>query len=156
MIVRVPDLSDEVRTLDFHEQAAKLNDALGANDRWVDQRFEEDVTVRADLYRSGTDVHFNGSVTGSVTCTCPRCLDEFRRPLAREFRFLIVKAEAGQDVEDDEGLDHYDGDELDLGPLVREQAILALDSAELCSEDCLGLCVRCGANRNREPCTCTS
>ena len=81
-------------------------------------------------------------------------LDEFRWPLRREFRFLIVKAGPDRDFEDDLGLDHYDGDELDLGRLAREQALLALDDSGLCSEACRGLCAHCGANLNRETCDC--
>ena len=154
MIVRIPDLSDEVRLVDFREQATVINEVLGAGHRVVDRRFDSDVRVQAEVYRHGTDVYFIGSVAGKVTCTCPRCLDEFEWPLARKFRFLIVKADAAETFDDDTGLDHYEGDELDLGRLAREQVLLGLDESVLCSEDCKGLCAGCGANRNHEPCTC--
>ncbi len=67
---------------------------------------------------------------------------------------MIVKAGLADTPDDDAGLDHYSGEELDLGPLVREQAVLALDDSAMCSDDCKGLCAGCGANRNREPCRC--
>jgi uncharacterized protein len=154
MIVRVPDLTSEVRALDFREHAAGLNDILNAGRGWAEQRFEGDVSVQGEIYKQGSDVYFNGTVAGQVTCTCPRCADEFTWPMRRDFNFLIVKAQPGQDFEDDAGLDHYESDELDLGRLAREQAVLGLDDSVLCSERCRGLCAGCGANLNRETCTC--
>jgi uncharacterized protein len=154
VILRVADLSSEVRELEFKEPAAVLNGVLAAARHRAEQRFEEDVAVCARVYRHGTDVYFDGEVRGAVVCECPRCLDEFRWPFEREFRFLIAKAGPGQEFEDDAGLDHYEGDDVDVGRLAREQAVLALDDAALCSEGCRGLCARCGANLNRETCTC--
>jgi uncharacterized protein len=46
------------------------------------------------------------------------------------------------------------GDELDLEPLARDAVMLELPLAPLCSEDCLGLCPRCGENWNVTRCDC--
>lgn len=154
MIVKVADLSDVVRRARFRESAGTLNEILGRSAPGVDECFEEDLDVDAELYRSGSDVYLQGRVTGTVRCACRRCLDETHWPLEREFRFLLVKEGDEEGLEDDTGLDHYSGEEIDLGPLIREQALLALDESVLCSEDCKGLCAGCGANLNREPCTC--
>ena len=54
----------------------------------------------------------------------------------------------------DTGLDHYDGEEIDLGRLATEQAVLGLDGTLLCSPDCRGLCSSCGTNLNHETCRC--
>jgi uncharacterized protein len=122
-----------------------------------DQHFERDLVVSAEIYRSERDVHFAGTLEGVVRAACARCLDEFDRELTREFRFVILpKPAVSDDENDDEGVDHYSGDELDLSPLVTEQALLALDLLPLCTEDCRGLCARCGANLNREECSCSA
>jgi uncharacterized protein len=55
---------------------------------------------------------------------------------------------------DDMALSYYEGEEIDLTPLVHEQALLALPTRPLCSDDCRGLCSRCGANLNAGPCGC--
>lgn len=155
MIVRVPDLKDEVRDLEFVEPSDRLNARLEAGHGPDDQRFVSDVSVCAEIYRTEHDVHFQGRIDGGVRATCARCLDEFERPLERDFRFVILpRAAATDDSDDDEGVDHYSGDDLDLSPLVQEQALLALDPVPLCTPDCRGLCPRCGANRNREECAC--
>jgi uncharacterized protein len=156
VIIRVPDLKEEVRQLEFFEPAEQLNTQVNASPGADDQHFARDLAVVAEIYRSERDVHFSGHIDGAVRASCARCLDEFERPLQREFRFVILPRQAeDDDAEDDEGVDHYSGDDLDLSPLVREQALLSLDSLPLCSEECRGLCPRCGVNLNREQCTCS-
>ena len=153
MIVRVPDLTEEVREVEFCEPAAALNRRIDASPGWDDEHFVGDLSVGGEIYRSGHDVHFSGTVRGQVRSVCPRCLEEFVWPLQRDFRFVIVPAGADE-PEDDEGIDHYSGDDLDLAPLVCEQGLLALDPSLLCSESCRGLCAGCGANLNVEECRC--
>ncbi len=154
MIIRVPDLKEEVRQLEFVEPAAVLNDRIDAAARPEEQHFSGDLHVTGEIYRSERDVHFSGRIEGAVEATCVRCLDGFERPLEREFRFVILPRAAADDEADDEGVDHYSGDELDLGPLVTEQALLALDPLPVCSEDCRGLCPKCGAKVGSDECRC--
>ena len=45
-------------------------------------------------------------------------------------------------------------DELALGDLVRETFILEMDTKHLCSEECKGLCAKCGADLNGGSCRC--
>lgn len=155
MIIRVADLKEEARQLEFVEPASALNSQVDASRGADDQHFDRDLAVVAEIYRSEHDVFFQGSVDGSVLAVCARCLEEFERPLHRDFRFVILpRPAADDDAEDDEGVGHYSGEDIDLSPLVREQALLALDSIPLCSESCRGLCAGCGANLNREECGC--
>ncbi len=44
--------------------------------------------------------------------------------------------------------------EVDAGDLARTAFILGMDTKTLCSEDCKGLCPRCGADLNLGPCSC--
>jgi uncharacterized protein len=142
-----------------------VRDALGAP--------ADDPTVGAghlqiDLYTEGAHVFANGRITGSVTVACSRCVEPVTLAFDEAVRvtFLPV-AELGDDEEvagdDDDGvaiteddLDvfGYNGELIDLEPLVREQFVLAVPYAPLCSEACLGLCPRCGVNRNQSSCSC--
>lgn len=56
----------------------------------------------------------------------------------------------------DEDLDlyGYEGEEIDLAPMLREQLVLAVPFAPLCIEACKGLCPQCGGDRNQEACNC--
>jgi uncharacterized protein len=57
-------------------------------------------------------------------------------------------------AEDDLDVFPYEGDVVDLEPLIREQFILAVPFAPLCKDDCKGLCPMCGIDRNVETCRC--
>jgi len=48
----------------------------------------------------------------------------------------------------------FDGEHIDLEPLFREQFVLAIPYAPLCSETCKGLCQQCGIDRNSATCSC--
>jgi uncharacterized protein len=46
------------------------------------------------------------------------------------------------------------GDELDPGEVVLQELFLEHPLKPLCSEDCQGLCPKCGGLRGTEECTC--
>jgi len=46
---------------------------------------------------------------------------------------------------------HHD---LDITEAVRQYAAVGLPMKPLCDRDCAGLCSHCGANLNRETCSC--
>jgi uncharacterized metal-binding protein YceD (DUF177 family) len=67
----------------------------------------------------------------------------------------VDEKELGAELTDDDlDLYGYDGEEIDLTPLFRDQVVLAVPFAPLCSEDCKGLCPQCGVDRNLETCDC--
>ena len=49
---------------------------------------------------------------------------------------------------------HPDTDKIELDSDVRDFAILAVPMKRLCSENCKGLCPRCGENLNDGSCNC--
>ena len=48
----------------------------------------------------------------------------------------------------------FDGDQADLDDILTTAVVLNMDSKLLCSEDCKGLCPKCGADLNLGPCGC--
>ncbi|MCI5928484.1 MAG: DUF177 domain-containing protein [Pseudoflavonifractor capillosus] len=83
---------------------------------------------------------------------CDRCLKPFSRETRIPLEALLATELADEENEDDIVL--LDGDEVDVGEIARTAFILAMDTKHLCSEDCKGLCAKCGANLNNGPCGC--
>ncbi|GAB4367901.1 MAG: DUF177 domain-containing protein [Deltaproteobacteria bacterium] len=109
----------------------------------------------------GRDLEASGSFAVEGDCPCDRCSETVRIRLNQEFRTLFVPRDLGPagsaDVElmpDDLDLGFYDGAGIEVNDIFWEQVALAIPAKILCREDCLGLCPRCGANRNREDCGC--
>ncbi len=82
---------------------------------------------------------------------CDRCMKTFDNPKTVSGQFML--AEEVQDEENDDII-LLENDELDLGELAKTVFILEMDTKTLCSEDCKGLCPKCGADLNRGPCGC--
>ena len=82
---------------------------------------------------------------------CDRCGKEFSQE--KQIPYECVLAEEVQNEENDEIVVLEDG-KVDLEDLARTAFILGMDTKTLCSEDCKGLCVRCGADLNVGPCSC--
>ena len=92
-------------------------------------------------------------LTASTTldAVCDRCGKEFLQDKAVSYSCIL--AEELQNEDSDEIVLLEDG-EVDVGDLARTAFILGMDTKTLCSEDCKGLCPRCGADLNLGPCSC--
>ncbi|MBM3211747.1 DUF177 domain-containing protein, partial [Candidatus Poribacteria bacterium] len=58
------------------------------------------------------------------------------------------------DIMDDIGIGYYTGDCIELSDDFRESLLLELPIRILCSENCKGLCPKCGQNLNDGKCDC--
>ena len=87
-----------------------------------------------------------------LSLTCDRCAKPFRREKTVEYETLLA-FELANGESDDIVLLNGDG-ELELDELMREVVLLEMDTKNLCSEDCKGLCPGCGADLNVELCRC--
>lgn len=87
----------------------------------------------------------------TLELTCDRCLKPFTQNMTVCLDTLL--ATELENEENDEII-LLKGDELPLGDLVQETFILEMDTKHLCSEECKGLCDKCGADLNLGPCDC--
>jgi uncharacterized protein len=139
------------------------------------------VSLSLDLAQADEMIAVTGVLEGTVVRQCVRCLKEYddalafsvhaafaregkeskvitRQPrLGEPRRGRLGSAKPEQDVEaEDEGDDRYfyQGDHIELAPMLREHIILASPMQPLCRENCAGLCARCGKDLNEGPCQC--
>ena len=113
--------------------------------------------LRGSLQKSGDDVLLRGTLSGDLKTVCVRCLEEARIGVSLPFLTTFMeKSEDDEEEEEDADMDvaTFDGEEIDLGPEIRDQLMLTLPMNPVCREDCKGLCSVCGGNRNQTPCTC--
>ncbi len=112
----------------------------------------EDLPLEGDLVLESVveGVYVTGSVAGRMTMRCARCLKEFAKDFDVEMGEVFVR-DAGRD--DDYALER--DLTLDPEPMVRDAVVLSMPFSPLCRPDCLGLCERCGGDRNLGECTCT-
>jgi uncharacterized protein len=103
-----------------------------------------------------------GTFAFTADLACVRCLEPV--PFANRSEFAVTfrphpSAGSADDPEIEVGggdldVEYYSEPHVALEQLAGEQIELALPMRIVCAESCLGLCVRCGSNRNRGECGC--
>lgn len=166
--IPVERLTSTPTPFEFQVDGGWWRSALGARAGWPDEP-EEPCRIEGSAHRMGEDLYLEGTVTGRLELECGRCLARYRHRLREPFRLVLEPAgeRAPADPEEAEAFARdgmFLGEELEvgwfrgsviyLGAFVREIIALALPVAPLCSEECAGLCPRCGADRNRGSCEC--
>ena len=118
------------------------------------------VKTHGNLKKGIAQVDVKGDISADIEVECSRCLTSARNSLEIPFVAAFVTAEnyteakeAELGVEDLE-VSIIENDQIDLTELVREQILLNLPTQIFCTEDCQGLCPKCGANRNLIDCKC--
>lgn len=109
------------------------------------------VAVEGDVRSTADLLELFLTARTTLDAVCDRCGKAFFQDKRVEYRCML--AEELQNGENDEIVLLEDG-KADAGDLARTAFILGMDSKTLCSEDCKGLCPRCGADWNLGPCSC--
>ena len=102
------------------------------------------------VYNEAGVLHLEGTLTAEMTCVCDRCGAEFDSTKETQLDAVIV----GEENEEFPEYFVLEGSEIDLDEILSTCLILDMETKFLCSEDCKGLCSRCGKNLNLGPCGC--
>jgi uncharacterized protein len=115
---------------------------------------EDGLRFEGRLEPAGEGFLLRGTLHGTLTTSCARCLETARiaidSPLAINF---VEDAESSEDDLGDDVLPLEHG-AIDIGPTIRDELLLAVPMSPICREDCAGICPTCGGNRNLTPCDC--
>jgi uncharacterized protein len=144
-----------------------MRDALGAPD--PDPQAGHGV-ADLELYADGAHAFAAGTFKGELTVACSRCINPVTLQIDEKLRVTFMPphelpgddepdaadddAEGPEVSEEDLDVFPFDGERIDLEPLLREQFVLAVPYAPLCAETCKGLCPQCGIDRNTASCNC--
>jgi uncharacterized protein len=157
--LRIDDITAEGREVSFAEPQHEINQTLahGAPHEYF---VKAPLLVSLSYYRAGTEIFVSGILDAATIAACSRCAEEFDHPSHRRFRYVLAPMAINDQNNfalrtEDLEFSFYQGDEIDLTPLIREQVLLALAERPLCREECRGLCPQCGANRNEADCGCS-
>ncbi|HDQ40409.1 MAG TPA: DUF177 domain-containing protein [Desulfonatronum sp.] len=99
----------------------------------------------------------SGTLQGSLFMPCARCAEELEQSIDGEFQEF--EPFPGTNPSDEEAwwIVRREGLLfLDAAGFLWEQLLLALPVKVLCSPQCRGICVVCGANRNHVSCRCAN
>ncbi|NLF35111.1 MAG: DUF177 domain-containing protein [Clostridiales bacterium] len=109
------------------------------------------ILVEGQVRNRAGVLELSGKASTVLELACDRCGQPFRREKTVPLDTLLATELAGEDHGD---IVLLDGTELDLDELATSAFVLAMDSKNLCQEDCKGLCPGCGVDLNHAPCRC--
>lgn len=90
---------------------------------------------------------------------CARCLDTVRGVFSLDFERTVVTEGMVSEERLEESVDEYivlDNGRLVLDDAVREELLIDFPRKLLCSEDCEGLCPKCGKPKKEGDCGCVT
>lgn len=112
-----------------------------------------DVFIHAVNLRKSLAV--KGRVNSEISVNCSRCLKEFPYHLDFEFEDEWMPIEFAA-IDEEENAFIFEKDEFSITERVMEHILLHLPMKFMCSEECKGLCPKCGADRNINVCVCSN
>ena len=120
-----------------------------------------EVRLEGNVRPVGDNYLVDGRTSASGKLSCGRCLEPVRWQMDSTFDLEFALSDSAPlDPElalgeTDLNVVYLEQPFLDLEKLAIEQVVLEMPIRVLCSEECAGLCSRCGANRNVEgACRC--
>lgn len=115
------------------------------------------------LERLHGGIRIHGTVKGTLTMECSRCLERFGQPvdlsIDEVYRLqegpATARPPASSEVVEDDSYEVREGI-LDLNSALNDAIMLSVPMKPLCRPDCKGLCASCGGNLNVEDCDCVT
>ena len=101
--------------------------------------------ARLQVSKLGSKIQVIGDVSARFPVACGRCLEPAEITLSEPFVMFFEEASSrpmAEEIElseEDLHWETFDGPEIDLAPLLREQLLLAVPMRPLCRPDCSGL-----------------
>ncbi len=151
--VLINDIPPEGLSLYYEDMPGLLD---GLDDCWASGPIKGEVFI----FRSGKKIEITGKVEAALELLCHRCLAHYDSSVSVKFHYTFLEPPSWKKDEEiklspeDIEISYYNGEEIELSDIFREQILLQLPMRQLCKEDCKGICPGCGADLNTEPCRC--
>lgn len=152
MKINVSNLEDqlgEAVSFEFTTNAQEL-DALADT-----YSFDGDIIVKGEYVHTGRSYRFEGQIFCTKSFVCDRCLEPSALEQVHDFNEEFQRGEeVTTNGEKAEIVNYFDGDVIDLAPVIRDVLLSDQPLNNICNADCRGLCLKCGANLNHGDCGC--
>lgn len=109
------------------------------------------VKVQAIVTNHAGALTLEGTASSTLTLRCDRCNSVYKAEKSVTIDSLLAQELQNEEHEEIILLEGYC---LNLEEVATTAYILAMDSKQLCSEQCKGICPDCGVNLNEENCAC--
>lgn len=100
-------------------------------------------------------LRIEGQTEVTIGIPCDRCLTELPRVFSIDvLKEIDLEGLTVEDKQEQDDTNYTIGKNLDVDKLIFGEILVSWPMKVLCSEDCKGICKRCGANLNHATCQC--
>ena len=147
--IKVSNLSNGWYDYDFEGKASDLD---------IFEPYVGNFKTNVALSKFDSQIILDAETGIPANLICDRCAKEFQSVIKSNYR-MVYLFRVNYDDEESEKEEvvyiHPETDKIELDKDIRDYAVLAVPMKNLCSDDCKGLCPKCGKNLNDDPCSCT-
>lgn len=114
--------------------------------------FADKCVLKGYIFNNTKMLELEANVSGKATVHCARC----GKPISIDVNFPVSEVLVREDTpySGEEEAVTYSGNEIELDEVITNSFLMNVSGKYLCSEDCLGLCPKCGKNLNDGDCGC--
>lgn len=109
------------------------------------------IDIRGTVVHTGNCYRVEGTVDFPKSFSCDRCLEASTSVESFTFSEEYKQSSLCDDKSD---AVPFCGEFIDITELIRETILLSQPINNICSPECRGLCLKCGANLNKGECGC--
>lgn len=123
---------------------------------YCDESYElaSPISINGKISTTKSGLYLNVDVEFIIIDHCARCLKEVEVPIVYSIQGFLVKEDFDENSFEDDDAFIYDGQDINLKNIIEQTLDFKIPARVLCNEDCKGLCPKCGANLNKEACSC--
>jgi uncharacterized protein len=146
--IKVSNLTNGRYDFDFEGKARDLE---------ISEPYVGNFNTNVSLNKFDSQIILDSETGITANLVCDRCAKEFQSVIKSKFKMVClfrVNFDESDSAREEVVFLHPDTDKIDLDKDIRDYAILAVPMKKLCSEECKGLCPKCGKNLNDDLCDC--
>ena len=119
--------------------------------------FKGDAHVVGEVTDEAGYMHLTLTASVVYHTVCARCLDDVNGEFSVQLERTVAAEGTLTEEQLEENVDEYaviENGMLDVDEAIREELLLSFPMRVLCSEECLGLCPKCGKPKRLGDCGC--
>lgn len=118
--------------------------------------FDDGVIFEGEIKNISGVFELKGKISGLLSANCSLCLERLERSFAAYVSETVVRegSEGEKALSADDDVIVISDYFLPIDEIVLNNILINLDVKYLCSQDCRGLCPKCGKNLNKGDCGC--
>ena len=154
MIIDLSSFLDDTNEL-LHFEGSLEIDSSDLTER--DIVIVEPVNFTGDIFKVDGNKEISIKISYTYNENCHRCLKSTTNEIGTILSGKLVNTKDNIENDEAEGYDelfYYEKERLNIREYIINQVILSVPMKSLCSLECKGLCITCGADLNNAECNC--